>query len=429
MNREMKNSGIDWIDNIPTDWDIKKWKYLLTERNEKNEPIITDNILSLGTHYGLVPIAEKEYKGGNRPKEDLSLNKVVYPNDIVMNSMNILTGAVDISKYKGCVSPVYYSYYTEEHDPRFFNYLFKTKQFQMSLLGLGNGILIKESKAGNFFGVRLRISSDKLKSLPLPIPKTKAEQSKIADLLDKKCTAIDDVIQKTRESLENYNNLKISLITQSVTQGIRKNRELKNSGIDWIGNIPKTWSIRKGWTFLSLLERPVKDDDSVITCFRNGEVTLRSNRREEGFTFAIQECGYQGIEPGDLVVHGMDGFAGAIGISDSRGKASPVLNVLNTTQNKRYIMYFLRSLAYQGIFMALSTGIRVRSCDTSWNKLKSLSYLVPPLDEQEEIANYIDEELIKLNKIIEQKENLIKELDSYKKSLIYEYVTGKKEVQ
>jgi type I restriction enzyme S subunit len=94
------------------------------------------------------------------------------------------------------------------------------------------------------------------------------------------------------------------------------------------------------------MQKPVREDDGVITCFRDGEVTLRSNRREEGFTMSDKEIGYQGIDVGDLVVHGMDGFAGSIGISDSRGKASPVLNVLDTDQCKRYIMYYLRSMAY-----------------------------------------------------------------------------------
>ena len=117
-------------------------------------------------------------------------------------------------------------------------------------------------------------------------------------------------------------------------------RDTKDSNVAWIGNVPAHWEIRRGKTILTLLERPVESDDGVITCFRDGEVTLRSNRREEGFTFSFQEAGYQGIEPGELVVHGMDGFAGAIGISDSRGKATPVLNVLDSTQ-KQALPYVL----------------------------------------------------------------------------------------
>ena len=176
------------------------------------------------------------------------------------------------------------------------------------------------------------------------------------------------------------------------------------------------------------MAKPVRQDDGVITCFRDGEVTLRSNRREDGFTMADKEIGYQGVDIGDLVVHGMDGFAGAIGISDSRGKASPVLNVLDTEQNKKYIMYYLRSMAYGNVFTALSTGIRVRSCDLRWNKLAELLYPLPPIGEQSKIVEYIDRQIARTDEIIADKKAQIETLEAYKKSVIYEYVTGKKEV-
>lgn len=176
------------------------------------------------------------------------------------------------------------------------------------------------------------------------------------------------------------------------------------------------------------VQKPVHDDDNVLTCFRDGEVTLRSNRREYGFTLADKEIGYQGIDVGDLVVHGMDGFAGAIGISDSRGKASPVLNVLATEQDKKYIMYFLRSMAYGDVFLSLATGIRVRSCDLRWNKLCELFYPIPPLNEQKAIVAYIDSVIRKMNDIIADKKIQLETLAAYKKSLIFEYVTVKKEI-
>lgn len=200
-------------------------------------------------------------------------------------------------------------------------------------------------------------------------------------------------------------------------------REMKDSGIEWIGEIPKEWEIEKGKHILARLERPVKEDDGVITCFRDGEVTLRSNRREEGFTFSIQETGYQGIEPNDLVVHGMDGFAGAIGISDSRGKATPVLNVLDSSENKKYIMYYLRSMAYNGVFLALATGIRVRTCDTNWNKLKELPYPLPSKEEQAEIATYLDNKCTEIDSVIEKTKSTIEEYKKLKQSVITEAVT------
>jgi len=200
-------------------------------------------------------------------------------------------------------------------------------------------------------------------------------------------------------------------------------REMKDSGIPWIGKIPKRWEIIKGKYILTYLQRPILSTDKVITCFRDGEVTLRSNRREEGFTISEKEIGYQGIDVGDLVVHGMDGFAGSIGISDSRGKASPVLNVLNSSQDKKFLMYYLRSMAYNNVFLALSMGIRVRSCDLNWNKLANLPYAIPPIQVQHRIADFLDAKCAKIDSIKKNVESEIEALKQYKQSVITEAVT------
>lgn len=200
-------------------------------------------------------------------------------------------------------------------------------------------------------------------------------------------------------------------------------REMKDSGIEWIGKAPAKWNYVRGKYILKYMQKPVKINDGVITCFRNGEVTLRRNRREEGFTMADKEIGYQGVDVGDLVVHGMDGFAGAIGISDSRGKASPVLNVLDSTENKRYVMYYLRSMAYGEVFSALATGIRVRSCDLRWNKLSELIYPVPPPDEQKSIVCFLDNKCSEIDVISAGIQKEIEILEQYKRSVITEAVT------
>ena len=200
-------------------------------------------------------------------------------------------------------------------------------------------------------------------------------------------------------------------------------RAMKDSGIEWVGQIPSTWRINKGKYFISLLNKPPKETDEVITCFRDGEVTLRSNRREDGFTVSLTETGYQGIDVGDLIVHGMDGFAGAIGISDSRGKATPVLNVLNTTECKKYIMYLMRSMAYCGLFLSLSTGIRVRTCDTNWKKLREIDYLLPDLLEQQNIANFLDAKCAEIDALAADIQTQIDTLEQYKRSVITEAIT------
>lgn len=204
---------------------------------------------------------------------------------------------------------------------------------------------------------------------------------------------------------------------------IRPETEMKDSGIQWLGNIPKEWSIIKGKYILKQLSRSVLESDNVVTCFRDGEVTLRSNRRELGFTNSLKEIGYQGVEPGDLVVHGMDGFAGAIGISDSRGKMSPIINVLESGECKKYLMYYLRGLAFVNVFLGLSTGIRERSCDLRWNKLANLEYTIPPLSEQQAVANYLDKTCSKIDEIIAEAKASIDEYKELKQSVIFEAVT------
>lgn len=199
-------------------------------------------------------------------------------------------------------------------------------------------------------------------------------------------------------------------------------REMKDSGIEWVKSIPNNWEVKKGKYCLQCVQKPVKKDDDVITCFRDGEVTLRSKRREDGFTISMKEIGYQGIDVGDLIVHGMDGFAGAIGISDSRGKASPVLNVLETNNNKRYIMYYLRSMAYNGIFLALLTGVRVRTCDTNWGKLRELPYIIPPKNDQDNIVSYLDSKCSEIDSLTDDIQSQIITLEEYKKSIISEVV-------
>ena len=200
-------------------------------------------------------------------------------------------------------------------------------------------------------------------------------------------------------------------------------REMKDSGLPWIGEIPASWRCLRGKYALEYLQKPVEDTDGVITCFRDGEVTLRSNRREDGFTISEKEIGYQGIDVGDLVVHGMDGFAGSIGISDSRGKASPVLVVLNSKENKRFLMYYLRNMAYSDVFLALATGIRVRSCDLRWNKLAETIFALPPIQEQNAIVSYIDKKTAEIDAAINETKSLIDKYKAYKQSIITEAVT------
>ena len=414
--REMKYSGIPSIGDVPSHWDISRIKTLLSLRSEKNSG--DRELLSVYLDRGVISYNDSTGMQVHKPSADLSNYQNVHVGDFVLNNQQAWRGSVGVSKYDGIISPAYFVYdMSEKCHPLYMNFLLRdgsmVQQYETSSRGVGT---IQRNLYALWF-------YDSLVALP-PMN----EQRAIAAYLDTKCSEIDALIADVQAQIDVLEQYKRSVITETVTKGLNPDAEMKDSGIQWIGMMPSHWDCIRGKYILKYIQKPVREDDGVITCFRDGEVTLRSNRREDGFTMADKEIGYQGIDVGDLVVHGMDGFAGAIGISDSRGKASPVLNVLGTEQNKRYIMYFLRSMAYSDVFLALATGIRVRSCDLRWNKLAELFYPVPPIEEQDAIVAHIDSVLQKTNDVIADKKEQLAVLEAYKKSLIYEYVTGKKEV-
>ena len=202
-------------------------------------------------------------------------------------------------------------------------------------------------------------------------------------------------------------------------------REMKNSGVPWLKDIPSNWNVERGKNVLVLQKRPVRESDDVVTCFRDGEVILRSLRRTEGFTMSDKEIGYQGINEGDIVIHGMDGFAGAMGVSKSTGKGSPVLVVCSPKYDAipQYIIYYLRALAMTDVFIALATGIRERSCDLRWNKISELEFILPSSIEQQKIASFLDRKCAEIDEMIALQEKIVEELKAYKQSVITEAVT------
>lgn len=409
--RAMQDTGLKWLGKIPADWLLTKIGGLYSVRNEK----VSDKDyppLSV-TNKGVLPqldTAAKTNDGDNR--------KLVRIGDFAINSRSDRRGSCGISPYDGSVSLINIVMMPRKAMvPTYYEWLFHTTQFGDENYRWGHGIVDDLWTTG----------WQEMKKITIPMPPID-EQERIASFLTAKCTEIDALIADIQTQIDVLEQYKRSIITETVTKGMNPDATMKDSGIQWIGTMPSHWKCIRGKYILKYIQKPIREDDGVITCFRDGEVTLRSNRREDGFTMADKEIGYQGIDIGDLVVHGMDGFAGAIGISDSRGKASPVLNVLDTEQNKRYIMYFLRSMAYSDVFLAMATGIRVRSCDLRWNKLAELFYPVPPIEEQETIVEYIDSVLAKANDVIAAKKEQLSVLEAYKKSLIFEYVTGKKEV-
>lgn len=411
--REMKTTDIDWIPEMPVTWDEAPNKVLMKKKKVIIPIYDGEDILSLTMEGVIVRDLEA---GGKMPTSFDGYQKIESGNLLMcLFDYDVTPRCIGIIKQNGVTSPAYSQYVLSDiADANYYYYYYLMVDNTKELLHLAKNM-------------RHSFSEEDFGRIKAPIPPID-EQKRIAAYLDSKCAEIDALTADIQSQIDMLEQYKRSVITEAVTKGLNRDVEMKESGMQWVGKMPAHWDCIRGKYILKYMQKPIRENDGVITCFRDGEVTLRSNRREDGFTMSDKEIGYQGIDVGDLVVHGMDGFAGSIGISDSRGKGSPVLNVLDTDQNKKYIMYYLRSMAYGDVFMALATGIRVRSCDLRWNKLAELMYPVPPVTEQEQIVEYIDNILEKTNALIDEKKDQLSTLDAYKKSLIYEYVTGKKEV-
>lgn len=199
----------------------------------------------------------------------------------------------------------------------------------------------------------------------------------------------------------------------------------KNCNIPWIKQIPSHWMTTRAKFLYKKEQRPVREEDSVVTCFRDGTVTLRKNRRTTGFTEAISEFGYQGIRKGDLVIHVMDAFAGAIGVSDSDGKGTPVYNVCTACgdSNNYYYAYALREMARTGFIQSLYRGIRERSSDFRFDVFARQYLPVPPREEQDQIVRYLDWQVSKINRLIAAKRKQIALLKEHRTAKINQAVT------
>ena len=431
-NMEFKDSGIPWIGQIPKHWEIKRLKFILNERKENNKPVKTDFILSLTNEKGVIPYSEKGAQG-NISKDDITGYKLAYPNDIILNSMNVVIGSVGLSSYFGAISPVYYALYSKENSNiKFYNYIFQTSVFQNSLKGLGNGIL----------EIRMRIPMSNLNNVFLPLPPLN-EQEKIAEFLDKKCEIIDKRLNNLERKIKSLKEYKKSLISECVTKGLNpKNIEFKDSGIPWIGQIPKHWEVIKmkyecflkgriGWQGLTTAEY-IEEGAYLVTGvdFLNGNIDWQNCVRVSEWRF--NQAPEIQIKNNDLLIT-KDGTVGKIALTKDTPKQATLNSgvMLIRPKNKNYyekfLFYILSSDQFWLWFSYINSG-NTTIIHLYQNSFDNFSFTLPPLNEQKKIAEFLDKKCEKIDRLNENYTKQITALKEYKKSLIYECVTGKKEI-
>ena len=419
--REMKDSGIEWIGAIPQDWKTDRLQWHLKEINVSNNPIQTKNILSLTIEAGVIPYAEKGNQG-NKAKEDYGQYKIAFPDTLVINSMNVIIGAVGISQYFGCVSPVYYVFEPiEGTDLRYIYYLFTNTGFQKEMRKYAKGIL----------EIRLRISSNDMLKRIVPSPPFK-EQQRIADYLDQMCAEIDAVLEKTRASIEEYKKLKQAVITQAVTKGVRGDRPMKDSGIEWIGDIPAEWDVLSLVAHTSMLT-PMRDRpenlDGPIPWVRIEDFEgkyIESSKAGLGVSMkTVKEMNLKVYPVGTILCTSSCIMGKCAIVSRELVSNQRFIGIIpDRTTDKTYLYYLMTSNAERMNF--LSTG--ALQANLSRSAFEHLKVQFPPYSEQQEIVAYLDDKCEKIDALIARKQQYLTENENYKKSLIYEYVTGKKEV-
>ena len=407
-----------WAKYIPESWTFSNIAEVFIERKESNNPIKTMDILSLTNTRGVIPYKEKG-NIGNKAKEDLTGYRLAYPGDIVFNSMNAVIGSVGLSKYFGAVSPVYYMLYlrdTAKNNIRFFDYVFQDRVFQSGLNGLGNGIL----------EIRMRIPMSKLKYVGVPVP-PRTEQDQIVRYLDWQVSKINRLIAAKRKEIALMRDNLKSAVAYYTTHGLG-NHELCQSEIYWLTHYPNDWRVTKLRYIMEKHRREVTPNAELLICSNSGEVVKRGDGKL-GLVASSDDI-YQGVTAGDLLIHGMDTWHGAIAISSFDGMCTPVVHVCTCKEEKRYVAYYLKMMAYTKVFKAISNGVRQNTSDfRSWDKVGDLLICLPTHDEQVAIADKLDYLTVQTKAGISFFEKQIEHLQELRTRLISDVVTGQVDVQ
>ena len=419
MAREFKDSGIEWIGQIPKEWEVARAKNIFSQRSSKGNT--TEVLLSATQKAGMLPQYMLEGVVQTNANTDLQTFKTVHQNDYVI-SLRSFQGGFEMSNYEGVCSPAYQVFYNKVPiSHQYFWLLFKSYGFIDKINSLTVGI--REGK-----NIQYKDFSNMLLAIP-----SLFEQQKIADYLDKVCGEVDEMVALQETMIEELKAYKQSVITEAVTKGLNPNVPMRDSGIDWIGGIPEHWEVIKiGRLFRLREERNYKSMEEVqllslytgIGVFPHGEQEERGNK-------AVTVEGYKVVHKDDIVVNIILAWMGAIGVSDYDGVTSPAYDVYIPDITKvvpHYFHYVFRTKGIAAECYKYGRGIMMMRWRTYSSEFKQISVPYPSIEEQQHIASYLDRKCSEIDSLIALKQAKIEELKEYKKSVIYEYVTGKKEV-
>ena len=437
MAREMKNSGIEWIGEIPANWKTSRIKHSIRWKSVKGQPNAT--VLSLYRDYGVVPKDSRD-DNHNVTSLDTSGYKVVAIGDFVINKMKAWQGSMAVSDYEGIVSPAYHvcEIIDPSIDKKYFHHLMRNHSYLPEYSRLSTGMRIGQWDLG----------FDDFKNIPFIIPPIE-EQRKIVSFLDRTCLEIDAVIEKTKATIEEYKSLKLSVIADAVTKGVRGNRPMKDSGVEWIGEIPCEWDLiqikyLKSNDKNAFVDGPFGSNLKSIHFVDDGDVyVVESGFITTGkFVFkkfkTITASHFETIKRSEC--KGKDVIIAKIGANFGMAAELPELdkpsvvsgNSLKITLDQDKILnnIFVYELSvaknragYVGLYNETAQPA------LSLSALNSFKLVVAPMEEQREIADYLDRKCAEIDTLIAKKTALLEEMENYKKSVIYEYVTGKKQVQ
>ncbi|MBP5604283.1 MAG: restriction endonuclease subunit S [Ruminiclostridium sp.] len=411
--REMKDSGIELIESIPNEWKIIKTGYLFREnvRPSTNE----DTPLSLSQVDGL--IATDDMKENSLKTASYEGWKRVKIDDLVLNRFKAHLGVLFAATLSGKVS-FHYGVYEKINDlvPKYFEYLYHTNPYRSILGAMSNGMTVglQNLSNQNFYSV---------KSIFPPI----SEQAVIVDFLDEQCSEIDSLISDIQSQIETLEEYKRFVITEAVTKGLDPDVEMRDSGVQWIGEIPTHWTLIRIGSLYGLRTQKVSDIDyPPLSVTKMGvlpqlDTVAKTNAHDDRKL----------VVKGDFVINSRSDRRGSCGISDYNGSVSLINTVLYpiTEMNPRYYNWYFHTVGFADEFYRWGHGIVDDLWTTGWQDMKNILISVPPLDEQQQIADYLDSKCAEIDSIIAEKKHQIETIEEYKKSLIFEYVTGKKEVQ